>query len=139
MANVASSLRTYLLEKSPITSLVGQRMYVDNLPQNAVMPAIVYRRISTRPEHSLDDITWTFHSRIEFRCYATTRAGADAVSNAVKRSGLFSFRDKIDNIQFYATELDSGDGYEDELPTDGTQVYRYVTTFDLLVHYSEGV
>jgi hypothetical protein len=137
MANVASALRTKLLEASELTTLIGQRMYIDVLNQNSALPAVVCRRISTQPVHVIDDLTLLSSSRIEFTCYAIRRKVADDIARAIRRSGIFSFRGVVDGITFCGARLDSGDEGEDEPPTDGNQVHRYLTRFDLMVDYKE--
>ena len=137
MANVGYALRSYLLTGTPVTSLVGQRIYPRALKQNATLPAIVYHKISTRYEHHISDVTRLAHSRIEFRCYATTDVVANQVAKSVMRSGICGFRGVVDGVTFCGTEIDSGEEDGEESPTDGNQTHRYVTTFDLMVHYKE--
>jgi hypothetical protein len=137
MADVCVALRSFMLEKSSITSLVGQRMYVDTLVQNATLPAIVYSKISTRQEHTIDDVTRLSHSRIEVRCYGTSRDNADQISKAVRYSGICGFRGIVKGVEFCGTQVDSGDTYESEAPSDGGQEYRYITVFDFMVHFKE--
>lgn len=136
-ADIGKALRTKLLSYAGVSALVGQRMYPDDLLQNATLPAIVYSKISTRPEHSLSDVTRLAHSRFQFDCYAATRESANDVAHAIRRSGICAYQGTTSSIYFCGTELDSGDSYGSEPPTDGNQVHRYITTFDLLVHYQE--
>jgi hypothetical protein len=137
MPNVGSSLRTKLLSYAGVSTLVGQRMYPDALKQNATLPAIVYRRISTARDHDIGDVTRLAHSRFEIICVAASRAAADSVADAVRTSGICAFAGPVDSIVFLGTEIDSGEEYGDDPPTDGSQVYRYWTSFDLMVHYQE--
>lgn len=137
MANVAKALRKKLLEASELTTLIGQRMYPNVLVQNATLPAVVYRKISTQPVHVIDDLTLLSSSRIEMTCYATSQGAADDIAKAIRRSGIFSFRGTVEGITFCGARLDSGDDCDDEPPTDGNQVHRYLTRFDLMVDYKE--
>ena len=138
MANVGTAIRSKLLEYSGVTAHVGQRIYPDVLKQNATMPAIVYKRISTLREHILKpDVTTAAHSRIEIRCYGTSRSNADDLADAVRMSGICAFQGSVGGVYIHATEIDSGDMYGEEAPTDGNQVHRYLTIFDFMVHYAE--
>lgn len=139
MANVSISLRRKLLESSELTSLIGQRMYPDVLKQNATLPAVVYTKISTLREHTIDDVTGLSHSRFEFRCVADSREAADMVARALQTSGICSYRGTVAGITFCGTQIETGDDYEQLPPTDGNQVHRYVTTFDFMVHYKESL
>ncbi len=137
MANVVYALRKKLLEGSLITSQVGQRIYPNALDQKTALPAIVLNRISTSREHTIEDVTLLAHSRIEVKCYANKRLSADSLADAIRRSGICSFRGTVDGITFCGTQIDSGDETDDEPPTDGNHVHRYITRFDLMVHYKE--
>ena len=137
MPDVATSLRTKLLSYTPLANIIGQRMYPNVLVQKATLPAIVYRKISTEPAHVIGDLTRFASSRIELTCYAATQNAADEVARAVRHTDLFSFRGTVDGITFCGVRLDSGDQCDDEPPTDGNQVHRYLTRFDLKVDYKE--
>lgn len=137
MANVSIALRSYFLSLEAISSIIGQRMYVDVLKQNATLPAIVYSRISTVRDHVIDNVTRLAHSRFQIDCYGTSRQSADDLANEIRTSGICAYRGTTEDIYFCGTEIDSGDAYETLPPTDGNQVHRYITSFDLLVHYKE--
>jgi len=137
VANVLTALRSYFLQSAAVSTLVGQRMYVNVMKQNATLPAIVYRRISTRPNHIIGDLTRLAHARIELTCYAATQETADLIYDVIRTSGIFSYRGTLGGIYFCGTELDSGAEHDDEAPTDGSQEHRYFVRFDLLVHYKE--
>jgi hypothetical protein len=71
-----------LTEAAPVAALVGARVYPDLVPQEQVLPAIGYARLTTEP------IT-TIHSSapvmervtLEVACMASTRTGADALAD----------------------------------------------------------
>lgn len=136
-ADVGKSLRTKLLSYSGVSDLIGQRMYPSALVQSARMPAVVYYKISTNREHSISDVTRLAHSRFQIDCYADTVEAANDVAHAIRTSGICAFQGTVSSIYFCGSEIDSGDSYEHEPPTDGNQEHRYITSFDLLVHYQE--
>jgi hypothetical protein len=136
-ADVGKSLRTKLLSYNTITDLISQRMYPSVLLQNARMPAVVYTKISTRREHTLSDVTRLAHSRFQFDCYSNTLEEANDIAHAIRRSGICAYQGTTSGIYFCGTEVDSGDSYDQEPPSDGNQEHRYITSFDLLVHYQE--
>jgi hypothetical protein len=137
MANISKSLRSKLLEASQLTALIGQRMYPNVMPQKATMPAIVYRKIATRRVHDNTDVTRLAASLIEFTCYASSQSVADDVAKAVRQSGIFGYRGTIDGVVFCGARIVGGDECDDEPPTDGSQVHRYLTRFDIEVDYKE--
>lgn len=137
MADAGSSLRAYLLTKTAITTIVGQRIYCDVLPQGATLPAITFYRISTVRDHTIGDCTRLAHARFQIDCWSNSRSTSDSISHAIRACGITSYRGTTDSIWFSGVEIDSGEQHLVEPPTDGSQVHRYVTTFDLMVHYRE--
>jgi hypothetical protein len=140
MAEVGSALRTKLLTYSAISSLVGTRIYPDALLQGCAFPAVVYTKISTEREHAMSDVSRLSHARIQFDCYddkGSGRTQSNAVAQAIQKSGICAYRGTTDGIAFQAIQIDSGDSYAVEPPSDGNQEHRYITTFDLRISYLE--
>lgn len=136
-SDIGKAFRTKLLTYSAITALVGQRMYPDNLVQSATMPAIVYYKISTVRDHTISDVTKLAHSRIQMDCYGSSREGANDVAHALRNSGICAYVGTTSLIFICGVQIDSGESYSFDTPTDGSQVLRYITSFDFLVHYWE--
>ena len=139
MADVASAVRSYLLTKAAVTSLVGTRIYPDVLPQGCTMPAIVYSKISTVHEHTISHLAGLAACRIEFEAYATTRSAANTIVSTVQQCGVIAFRGLTNGIDIRAVYLEDGQQTYQIPPSDGSQVHRYVTTFDLMISYQEGL
>lgn len=140
MAEVGSALRTKLLTYSSVSDLVGTRIYPDALLQGCTLPAVVYTKISTEREHELSDVTRLSHTRIQFDCYSNKTGGriaANGVAAAIQKSGICAYRGTTDGIAFQSIQIDSGDSYGSEPPSDGNQEHRYITSFDLRVSYLE--
>lgn len=112
-------------------------MYPNALPQKATLPAITYEIISTRREHTISAVTRLAHARFFIRCFALTRDTADDIAVAIRKTGIDQFQGTVDGIAFQGIEFDAGDEQTDEPPTDGNGAHRYITEFDLLVHYLE--
>ena len=79
------ALYNYLTSYSGLSSLVSNRIYPDELPQEPTYPAIVYTltdedEVETfqTPESNLISPTY------EFECHASTRAGAEAVAKQLR-------------------------------------------------------
>ncbi len=136
-SDVGKALRTKLLSYAGVSALVSQRMYPDALLQNATMPAIVYSKISTRREHTLSDITRLAHARFQFDCYGSTREAANDIAHAIRTSGICAYQGTTSSIYFCGTEVDSGDSYGSDSPSDGSQEHRYICSFDIITHYQE--
>lgn len=137
MARVGSSLRSYMLSKSAITSLIGQRMYPNELKQNANLPAVVYRVTNTEREHHISDASKLAHARVELYIFGATIDSAEAVADAIRTCGMTSYRGTTGSIFFNGIEITTGDSWIDDPPTDGNQSPRSIVNFDLMVHYTE--
>lgn len=137
MSAIGEALRAKLLTFSTVTTLIGQRMYPDALPQKATIPAVLYYVTSTQREHMLSGLSKLAHARFTIECYAVTRTAASSISRAIRETGIDSFRGVVNGYTFCGVDFDSGDEYMQEPPTDGNQEHRYIVTFDLLVHYKE--
>lgn len=112
-------------------------MYPDVLVEGASLPAVVYYVTSTNRPHTLEGVEKFAQARFTIECYALTRATCNAISKAIRETGISSFRGVVSNHTFCGISFDSGDEYLQESPTDGNQEHRYVVSFDLLVSYKE--
>jgi hypothetical protein len=138
MANtVGKALRTKLLSYSSVSALIGTRMYPSALLKGCTLPAVVYTKLSTQREHSMSDVTKLAHATYQIDCYSLTKDEADTVSKTIQDSGICSYQGTTAGIYFCGTEIPSGEYDGDESPTDGNQEHRYITSFDLQVHYQE--
>jgi predicted aminopeptidase len=139
MADVAASIRAYLLTKTAVTDLVSTRIYTDIVPQGATLPAIAYSKISTTPDHTLGNLAGVSHCRMQFDCYATTRAAANDIAEAIRATGICAIRGTYTDVFICGVQLESGQRNEVDYAQDGSDDHRYVTSFDLMVHYTETI
>lgn len=90
-----TALYATLTGAAPVTALVGEtvngnpnyRIYSDDVPQEKVLPAVAFSRMETTPVmtiHTSDVIA--AQALEEVWCMATTRAGAEALADAVKNA-----------------------------------------------------
>ena len=87
MSLLGQDVRTFLLSKSAITSLIGTRMFPDVIPEKGIFPALVYFQVSQVPQHTLPATAGFAWSRIQFDAYATGSTGAsqrDALVEALR-------------------------------------------------------
>ena len=134
---IGKALKAKLLSYSAISTLIGGRMYTSALLQKSTLPAVTFRKISTPMDHTIGDVTKLAHATYQFDCYALTKDAADSVSKAIRDSGICAYQGTTEGIYFCGTEISSGEYDGDEPPTDGNQEHRYITSFDLTVHYQE--
>ena len=137
MADVAIGVRAYLLAESGITDLVGQRIYTDQLPQRATMPAIVMNQLFATHDHQLSDLAGLAHARIQLECYAATRLVANSILEAIRACGIITHKGTTNDVDVRGVRIEDGMSYRDDAATDGSDEQRYVSVIDLVIDYSE--
>jgi len=140
MADVASALRTFILNNtgSSITNLVATRIYPDDLPQGAQLPAIVYNKISTTHEHVTAGgwgLAGMAVCRVELECFSATRAQANNLADLLKTNIIGSLRGVYGGINFFDATMGAGQRTIVETPTNGSDERRYVSVIEFLISY----
>jgi hypothetical protein len=67
---------------APVTALVGDRIFPDEIPQERALPAIVYRRAATDPRFTLNDTLAATRALMRLSCWATSRLQAETIGDA---------------------------------------------------------
>lgn len=137
MADVGTAVRAYLLTKTAITDIVSQRFYADILPQGATLPAIAYSRTSTAHDHDLSNLSGLAHARIQFECFAATRAQSNAIADAIRSSGVMAIKGTYSSVDIRGVRIEEGIRSYMDFPTDGSDEHRYVASIDLMVDFTE--
>jgi len=138
VADVAVGLRNYFLSKTAITDLVGStRIYTDQLPQRATLPAIVLNQLFTVHDHQLSDLGGLAHARVQIECYAATRLVANSIVEAVRSCGIITQKGSTNGVDIRGVRVEEGMSYKDDAATDGSDEQRYVSVFDLVIDYTE--
>jgi hypothetical protein len=79
-----TELLSYLKSVSALTTLVGNRIYTEAAPQGAVYPFVVYSEITDPTEYVMSGKKSSLsEAHYQFDCYATTRAVARSVRDAI--------------------------------------------------------
>lgn len=138
MADVGASLRAYIVAQAGVSALIGSRMYPDELPQNATMPAITYHRISTLHHENISGSkAGMAEAIVEVRCYAATRTACNALCEAVRTCGVLNLDGVYSGVNIKVCMLASGRNDFTESPIDGTHELRYVSSQDYAITYLE--
>lgn len=85
--SVYSTLRTAILSgsPSPVAAIVGERVYADELPDPAELPAVVILLVAApRVANHLQGHGDLAIALVQVDCWAPTRAACDALAAAVK-------------------------------------------------------
>jgi len=82
---IETQLYTVLSTDSAVSALVAVRIFPMRRPANILtLPAIVYQRVSTAPEVTLQGDAGLDSVRVQCSCWASTYGGAKALSTAVR-------------------------------------------------------
>ena len=130
---IEEALYAFLAATAGVTALVSTRIYPQVIPQDAVLPAIAYQRISGPRVHSQSGASGLAYPRFQFTCQAATYSAARQVANAV-RAALDGYRGTMGGAggvsvgaAFVANEID---GYSEE---SGEHTVR----LDVVIYHAE--
>ena len=139
MANILSAVRTYVLSKSAVTDIIGQRMYFDRLRQNATLPAATISKISDRHDHAISDRSGLVWSRLQIVCFAATRLACDNLAEAIYQCGIVGHKGptSTDVANIRGVMVEDGQRSYTLDARDGSDDHVCVTEFDLMVSYLE--
>lgn len=137
MADVIKSVRTYLLTKTAITDLVGQRIYSARLPQSQSQTAncIVMRILSESYDHALDGLAGIVATRLSVECYATSSETSRAIADAIIWCGIDAIKGTYTSLNIRSVMVEDGRREYEEEDTSGGDAQRHVTSFDFMVHW----
>ena len=79
---IETTLRNILIADNKIKSLVSGRVYLGALPQNPVLPAISFFRVSNYRPHNLN----TASPRFQFDCWVTSYSVAVELGDEIRKA-----------------------------------------------------
>jgi len=142
MADIGQAVRGYLAANAGVAALVANRIFPDVLPQGYTIKtggALTYTIIDTVHDHLINGLAGIARSRIEFAAFASTRAGANLIAEAVRASSLQGYTGAMGGVLIESVMLTGGVQTLDERPTDGSQEHRYMTIFDYMIAFQESI
>ena len=108
----AELITAALLSASGVTSLVGTRRAVSQLPQGSDMPALVYEAISTMPVMTVNASfgAQLLMSRVQVTALAENAAGVDSVLSSVMsamnlQSGTYASKSVVSVVRDLRTGI----------------------------------
>lgn len=126
-----AALRARLVAASPVTTLVGQRVYWVERPQGSLLPAITLLTIGDTREQHLKGFDTLQGARVQVDIWAANFASARAVTEAMLAAIVPA--ETSNGITFSRAMVDLPPRDLSER-IDNTSIFR--TTTDLLVHHS---
>ena len=137
MADVISAVRSYLLSRSAVTDIIGQRFYLDVLKQNATLPAATLHKVSETHPHLISNRSGIVQTRIQIDCFSFSRLTSNALAEAMYRSGVVALKGTTNGINIRGIMAEDGQRNYVINDADGGDDHTYVTQFDLMVSYLE--
>ena len=137
MADVVSAVRTYLLSQSAVNSLIGQRMYLDVLPQRATLPAATIAKVSESHDHTISNRSGFVQTRLQIECHSSSRLTSNSLAETIYKSGIAAVKGVTNSINIRGVTVDDGQRNGVIPDADGGDDHQYVTQFDLMVSYQE--
>lgn len=123
-------LTAFLKNNAGVNALVSGRIYPQTLPQNVVLPAIVYSQISSVRGSSHSGTSGFASCRFQVDIWATTYYQASTVANAV-RTALDNYKGVMGSSNVGSAFLENElDGFDPE-----TQSQRVIQ--DYMIWYQE--
>lgn len=138
MPDVGESIRSFVLDQSSVSDLIGDRFRPDELDQSDEIPAATFHRVTTEHITSIDGSDVLLASTVfEIAAYAASRAQANAVCDAIRRCGLMQMQGEYDGVNIRHVSCIAGRRDYTEPPIDGTHEMRYIASQDFRVFYED--
>ena len=133
---IGADVRTYLLTKSAVTSVLGTRIFPNVIPlKNTTWPCVVYGIVSQAPAHHLTGGAGYAWTRIQLDVYATGPVSRDALVE-ILRDELQGFSGTMGSSTVSAVKYENSlDLYEP--PTDSSDVGLYRNTTDYWIRHNQ--
>jgi len=137
--SLTEDIRTHLLTQVDVTNLASTRIYYDNLPQNATLPAIVIQQTNddAEPARHLAGIDVLHRAYVSLFCYADTHSAAATLGQAV--FAAMETENEVTHNTWGSTTVRRAfvDVMQDgtEAPRDGSDAWRHVRDCFAVVWY----
>lgn len=135
MADILTGVRTYLLTRSTVTALVGERIYPDEAPQSVTAAHVLLSDVSSESYEHLNGCSGLAETRVQVSCRATTRQAANDLREAI-RLVMQGRRGTYGACTVRACRV-AGRASFYEPPQNKTDVGRYTRSIDFLITHFE--
>lgn len=130
--SIDTGIVSHLKADAAVSALIGDRVYHQLLPQNAIMPALIYSRISDQRSMLCESPDGFVGARYSIDCYARDSSTAKGLSDAVRLS-LNGLRGSLAGESIDFIQLESQQDLSD---VDGDTATRRVL-LDFVIWYLE--
>ena len=130
----ALAVRYILSANEEVTERAMTRIYTDQLPQAAVLPAIIINVITEMINDSFQGETGLERARIQVQAIADFRPDANELGWYVRKA-LGGFTGDADGVCIDSINRVMSLSYDTDSPVDGGAKFRFVSLQDFYVHY----
>lgn len=134
VVDVGPAFRALLLQSAEIQAATAGRIFSDYIPQGLVVPAIVYRTVSTVVHEHLGGYLGLEQSRIQVEAYAGDRREAGALAAWIAET-TEAFNGVVDGVYITGIVRTTGVQYQDDRASAGSDHRRFAAVQDLTVAY----
>lgn len=135
MKDICQALYEYLSLHKGITGKVQDRIYPIMLPQNAILPAIVYAPVLANYDSALQGDTGYVRQTVQFVCHDTTFRKARQLSRMVK-TALQDFHGNMCGVEiqavFIKTDYEFNGNTALKFDTE-----EYMSSLEFEIHFNE--
>ena len=133
--SIRTDLRTYLLSKTGITTLIGQRIFACRRPQNVTGDALCFWRTSGGHDHNLQGSSGTAIPTFALEVLSTDYMAADTIAEAV-RQAMQGFSGSMGSTVVKSVILaDEQDGFDESEKSDDETTFRIALLYQ--IRYTE--
>lgn len=133
-----SELYSYLTGQSALTDEVSTRIYPSMAPQNAVLPLIVYIKVTDEAEGHSTGASGMSLALYQFDIWAATNVSRITVSAAL-RGELDGFRGTLASSEWIHRCHMVNESDTAQLTQEGTEDQDFRTTQEYEIHYKRAV
>ncbi len=135
MTDIVREVRLHLLDDQTVRSHVGDRIYVDVMPQNEPLPVIILDVLSDVPEPTAGGHSALKAARVQVDAIAETRKQANQIADAVDAAiVLGGFRGTARAATIRSSMRDNR-FHSVRTPSSGSEAWEYRTVSDYEIFY----
>ncbi len=128
---ILGAIKQELLDTPEVTAKVGDRIYVDYLPQDMLDDAIDMRISASRPNQSLSGETGLYQSIVTIDCYSMDKLKADEIAMAVLNADLQMMHGEYGGIKIRGALVRGGIAHSEQGVSPGSDRWQYVASVSI--------
>ena len=130
--SIAATVRTVIAGDADVIAVAGNRICVDFIPEDSIMPAALLYIIHEESFDCLSGFVGLENAKIRIECYGQTRSEADALHRVI-RASLNGLIGEHNGTMIKGVSQASGRIYLADKPNDGTDnwLFKTIQTFEV--------